>query len=74
MAPSENNNKKTTATIRNMGMILSVVGAIVFSLGLVACKRGSCGTPMDRNLFMLAFGIALFFSGLYVWRSEKGTD
>lgn len=73
--PPEKNEKGTpNAVLRHMGMSLSVFGAILFSAGLVGCWRNSGGTPDARCILVLASGIVMFLSGLYIWRIAKGLD
>ena len=73
-APEEKNGTKTNLALRRMGMSLSVVGAIIFSAGLVACWHSAEGQPNTRCVSIFVFGLALLASGLYTWLNAKKAD
>lgn len=72
--PEDNGNRNPHAVFRKMGMVLAVLGTLTFSAGLEVCRQGFEGTPDARCISMLAFGIALFASGLYTWHNARKTD
>lgn len=70
--PLEKDEKsKADAMLRRMGMSLSILGAILFSAGLVAYRLCADGIPDVRCILILASGVAMFASGLYIWLCEK---
>jgi len=73
-SPDKNDNGKPNAVLRHMGMSLSVLGAIVFSTGLVACWQNPERTPDARSVLMFASGVTMLISGLYIWRIAKQAD
>jgi hypothetical protein len=72
--PEKNEESKTNAVLRHMGMSLSVLGVIVFAAGLVVCSQNSGESSFVPCVLMLASGIAMFVSGLYIWRIAKQTS
>ncbi|MCK5676363.1 MAG: hypothetical protein KAH99_05050 [Verrucomicrobia bacterium] len=72
--PEENRNREPHAVFQKMGMALSILGTLIFAMGLVACRLNSDGKPSLRNMAMLLFAIALFVAGLSTWYNEKTTD
>ena len=57
-----------------MGMSLSVLGSVLFSVGLVVCWKNPERSPDARSVLIFASGIIMFISGLYIWHTAKGTD
>ena len=72
--PENDEHGKPGAVLHRMGMSLSVLGAIVFSTGLVACWQNPERTPDARSVLMFASGVTMLISGLYIWRIAKQAD
>lgn len=62
---------KANMMIRRMGMSLSICGALIFSAGLVACRRIPEEAPFSRSVLILASGIIMLIAGIHLWRSTK---
>jgi len=72
-SPEKDRINKSVAMLRRMGMSLSVLGAIIFAAALMEFRQHFGGNQDVRSVLMLVSGIAMFTSGLYIWRSAKGT-
>ena len=72
--PEKDESRKTDAMLRRMGMSLSVLGSIVFAVGLVAYRQGSGGAPNARSVLILTSSLTMLAAGLYIWRSAKISD
>ena len=72
--PEKDVKSKAEVALHRMGMILSVLGATIFSEGLVLWRLKS-GEALDVHcVLILASGIIMFVSGLYIWRVARSLN
>lgn len=66
--------RKTEVMLRRMGMSLSLLGAILLSESLVLWRQRSAEIPVVHFVLILASGITMFVSGLYIWRVSRSSN
>ena len=72
--PETDVKSKVETMLRRMGMSLSVLGAILFSEGLVVWRLRSIEIPCVSCVLILVSGITMFVSGLYIWRGARSSN
>ena len=69
--PEQSGSESADKVLRRMGMILSVVGAILIAVGLVLGLYDVRDDLQARCVLTLILGTALLVSGLYIWHTAQ---
>lgn len=69
--PSKNLNKALQAETQKMGIILFVLGIIIFGISLTTYCSDLSIKENGLNIFLSLFGAVLTAAGFYTWKNGK---